>query len=365
MKPLSHAAQATVGSPVTGAVISVPPPDEQGRTRPGYDLDRLVRLMRSAVAECDLDLSGRQVLTESATGAYVVTPVLAALAGASRVVGVTRGSRYGTVAEVRRQTMALATAAGVAERIEVTDRKRPGDLAAADVVTNSGHLRPIDAGDISLMKDSAVVPLMFEAWELHAGRVDIDLEELRRRGIATAGTNERHPNVDVFSYLGPMAMWQLLGAGLGVHRCRIVVLCDNPFADYVAGGLRGAGADVCVHAHLDELDDERCPDAILVALTPTGRPVVDASATSIIAERWPGTTVVQFWGDLDRDALRAAGVAVWPPRGPRPGHMGVLPSDIGPDAIVRLQAGGLKVAQVLLTTTDARTAAAMEYVDEF
>ena len=32
---------------------------------------------------------------------------------------------------------------------------------------------------------------------------------------------------------------------------------------------------------------------------------------------------------------------------PRPGHMGVLPSAIGPEPIIRLQAGGLKVGQLL------------------
>ena len=55
-------------------------------SRPGLNPLRLVRLMRQAVARCELDLSGAVVLTEAASGAYVVTPVLAALAGAARVV---------------------------------------------------------------------------------------------------------------------------------------------------------------------------------------------------------------------------------------------------------------------------------------
>jgi hypothetical protein len=36
--------------------------------------------------------------------------------------------------------------------------------------------------------------------------------------------------------------------------------------------------------------------------------------------------------------------------------MGVLPSAVGPDPIVRLQTGGLKVAEVLLRPADRRTA---------
>jgi hypothetical protein len=94
---------------MTAATVAAEP-----AVRPGLGTDRLVRLMRRAVEECRLDLSGAVVLTEAATGPYVVTPVLAALAGAADVVALTRDTRYGTAAEVTRQTLALAAAAGVA-----------------------------------------------------------------------------------------------------------------------------------------------------------------------------------------------------------------------------------------------------------
>lgn len=55
----------------------------------------------------------------------------------------------------------------------------------------------------------------------------------------------------------------------------------------------------------------------------------------------------QFWGDMDRDAMDKIGVPYWPQNSPPPSHMGVLPSDIGPHAVVRLQAGGLKVGELL------------------
>jgi hypothetical protein len=45
-------------------------------------------------------------------------------------------------------------------------------------------------------------------------------------------------------------------------------------------------------------------------------------------------------GDIDRAALAAQRLQVWPERAPGVGHMGVLPSAVGPDAIVRLQSGG-------------------------
>ena len=66
-------------------------------------------------------------------------------------------------------------------------------MQAADIVTNSGHVRPIDARIAGWMRPDAVVPLMFEAWEIDMGRDDVDLAALRDRGIRYAGTNERHP----------------------------------------------------------------------------------------------------------------------------------------------------------------------------
>jgi len=40
-------------------------------------------------------------------------------------------------------------------------------------------------------------------------------------------------------------------------------------------------------------------------------------------------------------------VPVWPLRAPAAGHMAILPSAVGPEPIVRLQSGGLKVGEVL------------------
>ena len=62
--------------------------------------------IEDAVDRLNLDLSGKVVLTEAATGAYIVTPVIAALAGAE-VYAFTKDTRYGTVAEVRKQTNEL------------------------------------------------------------------------------------------------------------------------------------------------------------------------------------------------------------------------------------------------------------------
>jgi hypothetical protein len=331
---------------------------------PGMDVKRLVRLARASVADMHIDLHDAVVVTEAATGAYALTPIIAALAGARHVYGFTHSTRYGSVAEVVRQTRDLAVEAGVLDRIEVRTDRPVSVIDRADVVTNSGHVRPIDREVIRRMRPGAALPLMFEAWEIQAGRFDLALDEAVARGILVAGTNERHPLVDVFSSLGTMAVKLLFDWGTGVRHTRIAVVCDNPFAPYLEAGLSAAGAVVCSATSVAEIDLGFDPDFVLVALTPTGSPVITSADVQRMTTTWPTTTVVQFWGDLDRASLGDAGVPYWPVHAPPAGHMAVLPSQPGPEPVVRLQAGGFKVGSVLLTPPADRTAFDLEFLDE-
>ena len=319
---------------------------------PGLYQHRLIHLIRDSIIRCHLDLSGFTILTEAASGPYAVTPILAAMAGASRVYAVTKSTSYGSVDEIEAATYQLAATVGVADRIVITTEKSREIVSQADVITNSGHVRPIDGKLIGWMKPGSVVPLMYEAWEFRNG--DVDLDACEKRGIAVVATNERHPCVDVFSYLGAMATKLLLDAQLAVYGNHALLLCDNSFAPYISRSLNGLGAKVDTHTSLRNALGSTY-DVIIVALTPRNGVVIGAADAVMIATRWPQAVVTQFWGDIDRQALTTASVPVWPPTAPPLGHMGVLPSDIGPEPIVRLQCGGLKSAEIVLRKSEELT----------
>lgn len=323
--------------------------------RPGLNPRRLLTLMQAAIQRCALDLQGATVLTEAATGAYVVTPVLAALAGARQVFALTSTSCYGTVDQVREQTHYLAKLAGVSRRIEVGTSRSRDLVAQADIITNSGHVRPIDAEMVDWMRPGAVIPLMYEAWEFRPG--DVDLAACRERGVLVAGTNEDHPAVDVMSFLGIMAVKLLLDAGVAVYSSHILVLSDNRFGPLIERGLVSAGASVDLVENLPGEERGRTYDAVLVGLQPGPEPVLCARDVVAIAERWPGAVLAQFWGDMDRSALTAVDVPFWPSEAPLPGHMAILPSAVGPDPVVRLQAAGLKTGELLWRWGEAATPA--------
>ena len=328
--------------------------------RPGLDPRRLAALMTAAVERLSLQLRGYVVLTEAATGAYAVTPVLAALAGA-QVFALANATRYASAKEIGEATLGLARIVRVEDSIELVYDKDPGLLRQVDIVTNSGQVRPIDKATASHLKSTCVVPLMYEAWEYRPA--DVDLDACRSRGIVVAGTNEKHPAVDVFSFLGVLAVRELHDAGIAVHGSRILLLCDNAFKAYIRSGLEGCGAKVIEASKLtpEELSQEY--DAIMVALKPGDTPVLTAADAILLGEQAPGTVVVQYWGDVDREALALAGVPVWPAPEPVAGHMGVLLSAIGPEPIVRLQAGGLKVGEVMARGLDHATAAERALVE--
>jgi hypothetical protein len=153
-----------------------------------------------------------------------------------------------------------------------------------------------------------------------------------------------------------MAVKLLLDAQVAVYRSSILLLCDNPFSGFLVRGLKRAGATVDVAESVATAPRQGRYDAIVVALQPRDVPVVSAADARLISCNWPGAVVGQFWGDIDRAALENLNVPLWPEKGPGAGHMAILPSAIGPEPVIRLQAGGLKVGELLGSAT-ARNAA--------
>lgn len=321
-----------------------------------------------AIDRLNLDLSGKIVLTEAATGAYIVTPVLAALAGAE-VYAFTRNTRYGTVNEVRGKTEELLAQFGNSElNVKVIDEITPEIIAKSDIITNAGHLRPLDSAKLQYAKTGAVIPLMYEAWEWRDA--DLDMEQCRRMGITVGATNERHPDVDVFNYLGDMALKMIFDAGLCPYKNRFVLICNNDFGPFIAKVLSKVCEALAVcdtrdnrskYEGLDidwigDFPDVRIPgeykgsEAVIFTAYPFDKSWIGDESMPIpvrkIKEAAPEAVLLRYAGDID-ESYCSTQVSVYPAH-VHSGHMGILPSAIGNDPIIRLQSGGLKVAELLL-----------------
>lgn len=316
---------------------------------------RAVKLIRDTISLLELDLSGLTVLTEAASGPFVVTPVIAAVAGAARVIALTRDSRYATATEVIRQTRALEQLADLKSQVEIHTVRTGEVFSAADIVTNLGFLRPIDGDAVACMRPGAVVSLMCEAWEFRKG--DVDLEACNRRHIRVLATNEDFAGLDIFAYNGWLCVKLLLDAGIGLHKSRVLVVSSDKFGPVIGGLLVRAGVEVSLADRLSPSLVQKVDAIVIADYTRQDEIIGEAGdvSPSDIHKIAPTITVVQFAGRVDIAALRRHGVTIHPGENLPSRRMARTLSALGPRPVIELHAAGLKVGEIGFAMQIGRT----------
>lgn len=317
---------------------------------------RVRRLIEQAIVTFELDLTELVVLTEAATGYYVLTPMIAALAGAKRALAITRDSRFGRAVDVQEATLALARRWDIEDQVEVLFSREDKRISQADIVTNLGFVRPLDAPFLRRLKPATVIPLMWETWEYRPE--DLDLVECRRLGIPVLGTNENHPDIQIFQYVGHIVLKLLFELDIEVFRARVVVIGGGEFGNATLNSLQGAGATASqIHpARGESLDKQSAKnlladcDAIAVVehhcrelLIGPGGQMTAKELCSIN----PGVVLVHVAGNVDHADLEAIGVPVRPSQLAPPGYMSVATDYLGPRPLIDLHTAGLKIGEAL------------------
>tara|TARA_R110002033_G_scaffold92356_2_gene141796 strand:+ start:319 stop:1311 length:993 start_codon:yes stop_codon:yes gene_type:complete len=202
---------------------------------------RVLFKIRRKIEELELDLTGYTILTEVGSSEYIYTPIIAALANADRIIAYTKDSKYGSAENNISSCKVLLKTLSLSDRVEFySEDILQEHLENADIVTNSGFLRPLDEGKLKFLKKSAVIPLMYEKWELRNS--DIDVEYCNRNKIKVAGTWENHPSLLVFNHIGPLALKMALNAGYEVYNNKIIVWSDDHFGEVVEQAFLNIGA---------------------------------------------------------------------------------------------------------------------------
>lgn len=307
----------------------------------------VARTIQRQIGSCDLTLGELVVATECANGAYASTAAAAVAAGAAHVWAYGADSRWATVEQSEADVRALIEALGADQsRLTVVRDKAQVPWAAVDIVTNSGHLRPLSADLIGALPADAVIALMFEAWELRDG--DIDVQAAVRCDVPIIGVDEHHPACGAFEFVGALAVSEAMRRSWSIADAHVAVISDNAFAPPVLRALNAAGAHA---SHIDPHSPQNAEgdfDLAVVATTPpavanaAGDGAVDPSALAQVIERTGAYGCVQLWGDIARE--QAPAVQFSPERAPAAGHQGVAMNAAGHEATVRLQVGGLAAA---------------------
>jgi hypothetical protein len=201
----------------------------------GIHLKRCEKFIKSRIALFNLDLTDLTVYTELGTGNYAFTCIIAAMANAKNI------TRTLNIQNIR-------------DKIEVVDVKRREHLQEADIVTNSGFVRPIDQNTLSMMKPTAVIPLMYETWEIR--KEDIDLDYCRSNDILVLGVNEECPPMDIMRYSGFLVSKLMFECGLGVHKDKILILGSGRLGNNLAHFMGVNGIDFSWISLDDNVRDE-------------------------------------------------------------------------------------------------------------
>lgn len=305
---------------------------------------REYRLIEKAIKSFSLDLTGKRIFTEAASGPFVWTPLIAALAGAEKVYAVTRDSQYGSAESIKAVTMDHARTLGVADRILVQFEKDPTALGGADIVTNLGFVRPLDESTVNAMRVGAVIPLMWEPWEFR--KEDVDLEASINRGIAIVGTNERDERLLTFRAVAMTVLKLLLENNIEVIGSDILILGQGVFAEETATLLRSLGASIFTESHLGECT----PDCVICLEHHDHEKIlVGSGGLYDPAERGRAyAMLLHICGRVDVNSIHDSGMLMVPKSPADLGYMSFTTGYLGPKPVIDLHTAGLKVGQAWL-----------------
>lgn len=299
-----------------------------------------------------LDLSGLKLMTEAASGAYLYNPMIGLLAGAESVMVCCRDSKYGRAVDIYSRIKDAYNEVGLNANLHIVDTLSYDAIRNADIVTNSGHLRPINRQFIAAMKPGAVIPLMWEPWELREGEVDI--QAAKHKGVLIMGTNEHEKPCDMRPYSSLTALNLLMQHSAPIVDDHILVIGNQgTLAIAIERDFKRSGFNcrrLNTHStHSECLDAVNWATYILVAehsdkqLLIGGGGVIDASTL-----RAAGISAVGvIAGVVDKEALEERGISVFPEHVAEPGYMSYLPSVLGPYPVMDLFTAGLKVGEAM------------------
>ena len=197
---------------------------------------------------------------------------------------------------------------------------------------------------------------MWETWEFRDE--DIDLKECRRLQIPVLGTNEQHPDLRIFDYIGYIALKLLLEAEIEILNTKIAILGKGEFAHQVHNTLKTARADVhlifqenCKNFNIEKTKKILSQiDALIVVEHHEKNELIGAKGLLTpkeISELNKYITVIHICGNVDQNTLIKNGIRCWPRRFAGAGYMSVTTDYIGPKPLIRLHTAGLKVGEAM------------------
>ena len=308
-------------------------------------MERLNRLLKESFLKFNINLTGRKVLTEAASGNYICTPLFAAMAGA-KVYAFAKETKFGTIINIKKEILFFAQKLGIDKNILVVENIDQVPLNELDVVTNTGFLRPINRFLINKLNSNCVIPLMWEPWEFRKN--DLDLEAAINKGIKVYGTNESDNRLKTTNYIGLIALYFLLKEKRTPISSKILIIGCEKFCQPIDDILRKNNYKTkYIITRSLVMTDKSDFDTIIIAENLDNRLIIGENSGSIFKPELfnEDDLIIHISGNADLKKV----VCKKYPKTTKPfGYMSFTTDFIDPVAVFDLHSAGLKVAEGML-----------------
>ncbi len=311
---------------------------------------RIKRLIFQSVELLKINLSGKTILTEVGSGLFVVSPIIALMAGAKQVFVWSKDSSFGKAESNIKLCKELIKEFGLdLSRIEFSKNERPiNHIKKADIITNLGFIRPIDKSFILNMKPSAVIPLMCEAWEVRKG--DVDLDYCKKKGIRIAGTWENHPKLKIFDGCGYLAAKMAFEAGFEIYQNNIVIYSPDHFGEVIYKAFKRFKPNKLVLIK-DETTLNKMKfngvDFLFIADYTSNYDLIGKNGM-LNTNLFKDITVIHLSGQVNLAYCKQNEIEIYPIVNGYSKRMTRTLSHLGPRSIIFLHAAGFKVGELML-----------------
>ena len=307
-------------------------------------------MIRKAVRKFQLDLKGKLVLTEAASGNFICTPLIALESGAT-VFALGRDSQYGKYEEIVKKIKKTERQLDKENSIRFLRGTNEINLSRVDVVTNNGFLRPINRAFIDKLNNSCVIPLMYEPWEFRSS--DIDLEYCFSKCIKVYGTNESDPRLMTMDYIGYTVLYFLLKGKKTPQSSKILMIGSDRFNQAVHKILSALNYDITTFAAGSRSFEFNASDYDVIVFTEfvQDTQLLGSKPEALIQKSQirKDHLIIHIAGNIDAKDLKCK---IFPSRPAPANYMSFTTDFIDPNAVVDLHCAGLKVAEGMMKANE-------------
>lgn len=304
----------------------------------------------SAINDLNLDLKGLTILTEAGTDLFLLTPIIAGLSGAKKVFALSKTTKYGTFEDIKEQIKQLSLLFEIdALKIELFEKDNFQKFSEIDIVTNLGHVRPIDEDFLRRLNESAVISYMCEAWE-HRPQ-DLDLELCQKYNIPVFATNEEHLEVNCFRETGLIALQMIFESRISLIDSHVCIISRDKFGKEIFKQIEKFTKNVHVISDFSRIDSNenfKNLDLLIIADYLYEDDIIGTNGLVdplVLKKSSPYVKIIQYCGKNNLEDIIKSKIPVYPEVELEAVRMYKTLADISYKAFIRLMAAGLKVGE--------------------